>query len=118
MDKKPTLFCDIDGTIFKYRPFETYETSSVEVLPGVKEAMLHWHNEGVYIVLTTARPEYLRSHTIKELKECEIPYHQLVMGIGRGTRYLINDKEDPMIDRSIAISIDRNMGFNKKDITL
>ena len=33
VDKKSTIFCDIDGTIFKYRKFETYETSSVDVLP-------------------------------------------------------------------------------------
>ncbi len=30
MEKKNTYFCDIDGTIFKYRKFETYETTKAE----------------------------------------------------------------------------------------
>ena len=29
-DKKNTIFCDIDGTIFKYRKFETYKTTEAE----------------------------------------------------------------------------------------
>ena len=65
--KNPTVFCDIDGTIFKYRKFDTYLTTEPEVLPGVKESMHSWLNSGVYIVLTTARPESLRDHTVEEL---------------------------------------------------
>mgnify|MGYP003652408815 CR=1 FL=1 len=33
MEKNNTYFCDIDGTIFKYRKFETYKTSAPEVIP-------------------------------------------------------------------------------------
>lgn len=110
--KKPTVFCDIDGTIFKYRKFETYLTSTPELLPGVKESMHKWLTSGVYIVLTTARPEELRSHTIEELSAAGIPYHQLVMGIGRGPRFLINDSEVPGITRATAFSLDRDSGFN------
>ena len=110
--KKPTVFCDIDGTIFKYRKFETYLTSEPEVLPGVKESMNSWLESGVYIVLTTARPESLRDHTIEELERSGIPYHQLLMGIGRGPRYLINDSEEPGVSRATAFSLNRNEGFN------
>ena len=59
VDKKSTIFCDIDGTIFKYRKFETYETSSVDVLPEVKEKLESWSKEGHMVILTTARPDYL-----------------------------------------------------------
>ena len=110
--KNPTVFCDIDGTIFRYRKFETYRTSVPEVLPNVRESMQAWKKASVYIVLTTARPEYLRDHTIQELEDADIPFDQLVMGIGRGTRYLINDNEDPDKPRAIAVSLDRNEGFN------
>lgn len=110
--KYPTVFCDIDGTIFKYRKFETYRTSVPEVLPNVIESMLAWKRANTHIVLTTARPEYLREHTIQELEDTGIPFDQLIMGIGRGTRYLINDNEDPKYPRAIAVSIDRNEGFN------
>lgn len=114
MIKKPTVFCDIDGTIFKYRQFDTYLTSEPEVLPGVKETMHSWINDGAYIVLTTARPESLRDHTVEELNMRGIPYHQLVMGIGRGARFLINDSEEPGVSRATAISLDRDSGFNFK----
>ena len=112
--KNPKVFCDIDGTIFKYRKFETYLTSEPEVLPGVKESMISWLDSGVCIVLTTARPESLRDHTIKELQSASIPYHQLVMGIGRGARYLINDSEEPGVSRATSVSLNRDEGFNFK----
>lgn len=110
--KKPTVFCDIDGTIFKYRKFETYLTSEPEILPGVKKAMHHWLSSNVYIVLTTARPESLRDHTVEELEKNGIPYHQLVMGIGRGPRYLVNDSETVGVSRATAISLKRDEGFS------
>ena len=56
MEKKETYFVDVDGTIFKYRKFETYETSEPEVLPQVKEKIKEWKEEGHMVVLTTARP--------------------------------------------------------------
>lgn len=114
MTKHPTFFCDIDGTIFKYRKFETYLDTDVEVLPGVAESMQNWFDSGAHIVLTTARPEALRAHTISELESHGIPYHQLVMGIGRAERYLINDSEEIGVKRAIAIPLDRNTGFNFK----
>jgi hypothetical protein len=110
--KYPTVFCDIDGTIFRYRKFETYRTSVPEVLPNVIKSMQAWKRANTYIVLTTARPEYLRDHTIQELEDAGIPFDQLVMGIGRGTRYLINDNEDPEKPRAIALSLNRNKGFD------
>lgn len=110
--KNPTVFCDIDGTIFKYRKFETYLSTKPEVLPGVKESMHSWLKEGVHIVLTTARPESLRDHTVEELEKSGIPYHRLLMGIGRGPRYLINDSEEPGVPRATAFSLNRDEGFN------
>ena len=74
MDKKSTIFCDIDGTIFKYRKFETYETSEPEVLPNVKNKISEWRKEGHMVVLTTARPSYLLEHTKKELSMNGIGY--------------------------------------------
>ena len=54
--KNKTIFCDIDGTIFKYRKFETYTTSIPELLPMAKELVNKWYDSGHIIVLTTARP--------------------------------------------------------------
>ena len=112
MEKKNTYFCDIDGTIFKYRKFETYLTSNVEVIESSKEYLKNVKDQGHMIVLTTARPENLRQHTIKELYWKEIPYDKLIMGIERGPRYLINDMDPKKPgERAIAINLERDKGI-------
>ena len=40
MKKYKTIFCDIDGTIFKYRKFETYKTTQPEVTIMAKEIVV------------------------------------------------------------------------------
>ena len=111
-EKKSTIFCDIDGTIFKYRKFETYTTSEAEVLPMSREKMVEWKEQGHMIVLTTARPEYLREHTILELTKNQILYDRLIMEIERGPRFLINDM-DPEKEglRAMGVNLIRNEGM-------
>ena len=112
MKKYNTIFCDIDGTLFKYRKFETYETSDSEVLPNVINKMTQWKNEGHMIILTTARPEYLREHTQKELNQNTIPYDRLIMEIERGPRVLINDMDpNKPGKRATGVDLVRNEGF-------
>ena len=117
MEKKPTVFCDIDGTLFKYRKFAEYASTTPETCPGVVEKLKRWASNGVVVVLTTARPEDLRHLTTLELALHDIPYSQLVMGIGRGPRFLIND-EDPAIDerRATAFSIRRDAGLGDIEV--
>ena len=57
MEKFNTYFCDIDGTIFNYRKFETYKTSEPEVIPSTLEFLNVVKEQGHMIILTTARPE-------------------------------------------------------------
>ena len=135
MEKNNTYFCDIDGTIFKYRKFETYKTSAPEVIPTTLEFLEVVKEQGHMIILTTARPEDLREHTIKELddskvpydrllmgierehtikelKKSYIPYDRLIMGIERGPRYLINDMDpNKPGKRAIAMNLIRNEGI-------
>jgi hypothetical protein len=112
MEKKNTIFCDIDGTLFKYRKFETYETSTPELLDGVKEKLDCWCNNGHMIILTTARPEYLREHTEKELAMYHLPYSRLIMEIERGPRVLINDMDPGKRgDRAIGVNLLRDCGL-------
>jgi len=112
MQKHNTYFVDIDGTIFKYRKFETYETSKAEPIESTINYLDKVINEGHMIILTTARPEYLRMHTEIELYENEVPYHRLIMGIERGPRYLINDMDpNKPGERAIAINVERDKGI-------
>ncbi len=112
MKKKETYFVYIDDTIFKYRKFETYETSKAEIIPSTLEYLKEKSTKGHMIILTTARPKWLREHTIKELKENEVPWDRLEMGIERGPRYLINDM-DPNNpgERAISINLIRDNGI-------
>jgi|TARA_B110000503_G_scaffold143739_1_gene247842 uncharacterized HAD superfamily protein len=118
MEKKSTIFCDIDGTIFKYRKFETYESSSPEVCPNVKEKLQQWKDEGHMILLTTARPLHMHLHTEKELAVNDIPYDRLIMEIERGPRVLINDMDpNKPGQRAMGVNLIRNKGFEGIDWT-
>ena len=112
MEKKNTYFCDIDGTILKYRQFETYEISKAEPIQSTIDYLNKASEEGHMIILTTARPEYLRDHTIVELHENYVPYDKLIMGIERGPRYLINDMDPKKPgERAISINLERDKGI-------
>jgi uncharacterized HAD superfamily protein len=110
--KKNTYFVDIDGTIFLYRKFETYLETAAQVIKSSKQFLQKVRDEGHMIVLTTARPRSMRIHTEYELSVNNIPYDELIMGIERGPRYLINDM-DPKAsgERAIAINVIRDKGI-------
>ena len=110
--KNNTYFVDIDVTIFVYRKFETYKTSKAQVINSTKQFLQEKSEQGHCIVLTTARPENLREHTIQELEENNIPFNQIVMGIERGPRYLLNDMDpNEPGERAIAINLLRDKGI-------
>ena len=68
-------------------------------------------------MIFSARPEEMREGTTKQMKLAGIHFNQLVMGIGREERYLINNNEKltPEIDRAIGISVKRDGGFTDID---
>jgi len=113
-----TIFCDIDGTIVYQVPFEEINPITSMALPGVVGKINQWYNSGHYIVLITARTEEYRLITTQEMEKLDIPYHQLVMGIGRDERILINNKswKNPTEKRATAIEVEKNGGFNGIDI--
>ena len=104
---------DIDGTLVKYRSFQDIKNTAPEAITSVLDFIKTKYDEGSHIVITTARPEDLRTHTTRELSFLGVKYHQLVMGIGRGTRYIINDKDPqaPEVDRAVGINLIRNQGL-------
>jgi hypothetical protein len=113
MIKHPTYFVDIDGTLIRYRKFDELSIIQPEPIQSVVNKINNEYENGSYIVITTARPEDLKLFTINELNSLGIHFHQIVMGIGRGTRYIINDKdpEYPEIDRAVGINLERNKGL-------
>ena len=116
-EKPKTIFCDIDGTILVH----LHKISQVlqhdgELLVGVRDKFDEWDSKGHHIVLTTARKESARAHTVKQLADAGIIYDQLIMGITSGTRVLINDKKMPSDpDRARNVNVITNQGWQAVD---
>jgi len=111
MQKFNTYFVDVDGTIFKYRKFETYKKTEAEPIQPTVDFLYQKKKEGHMIILTTARPTELKDHTLLELKKHNIPFDRLVMGIERGPRYVINDMDpNKPGKRAFAINLERDKG--------
>jgi uncharacterized HAD superfamily protein len=108
-----TIFSDIDGTLIEQVRFEDLNPNVVNVLPGVAEKMNEWYEAGHHIVLTTARPWNLELITKQQMEKAGIRYHQIVMGIGREERILINNnsKGEPDNHRAMAVAVLRDGGF-------
>lgn len=109
-----TFFIDIDGTILELiDPFEDIISGKAnpKALKDVPECLRNLHIAGHKIIITTGRPECLRDLTIKSLKEQGIVYDQLIMAVGSGPRYLINDKNNKPFNKAYAINIEANGSF-------
>jgi uncharacterized HAD superfamily protein len=108
-----TIFSDIDGTLIEQVRFEDLDANVVNVLPGVAEKMNEWYEAGHHIVLTTARPWNLELITKQQMEKAGIRYHQIVMGIGREERILINNNssKDPQRNRAFGVPVLRDGGF-------
>ncbi len=120
MDKRPvTIFCDIDGTLVTHtKPTDSQRPShKLNLLEGTIEKILEWDKLGYNIILTTGRKESLREVTKNQLEEAGIIYDQLIMGIGGGKRYIINDRK-PYGDENyaFAINLERNKGIKSIEI--
>jgi len=118
--KNPTFFVDIDGTIVKYRKFSELATSTLTPIQDVIDFLNKSYDEGAHIVITTARPPEYELFTKQELEKLGVKYHQIVMGIGRGTRVVLNDKDPEMPDlpRAWGINFIRDKGLQDVEIPL
>ena len=113
IDKRPyTIFCDIDGTLVTHNKPTEQCYHKLNLLDGTIEKILEWDKLGYIIILTTGRKESLRKITERQLNDVGIIYDQLIMGIGGGKRYLINDKKLYSNENyAIAINLTRNTGI-------
>ncbi len=121
MSTRPkTIFLDIDGTLVRHPGGSTEITDPnypLEVIPGTRDKLTDWDRKGYNIVLTTGRREGQRSATEVQLSRAGIIYDQLVMGIGGGSRYLVNDMKENGETTAFAINLKRNTdGISKIDI--
>jgi hypothetical protein len=112
-----TIFCDIDGCIFKNlgsvsaiikigpTPGQDY------LLPGALEAFNKWYHKGCNIILTTGRPSSMRALTKNQLSYFGLFYDQLVMDLNNHPRVLVNDDRQGVPVTASAITLPRNEGI-------
>lgn len=118
MNKKYTIFCDIDGTLLHHQgTLEEMMELPPEILPNVLSKFDEWSDKNYNIILTTGRPEYMRERTIEHLDKVGINhYSQLIMDCEAYARVLINDEKPWMETTAIAYNIKRNGGLGRVDI--
>ena len=114
-----TIICDIDGTLIKHLgppSIVANPENTSDLLEGTLEKLNEWEYLGYKILLLTGRKESMREKTEKELSKLGIFYDQLIMGVGGGSRYLINDCKPNGDETAFSINIKRNHGI--KDIEI
>jgi NDP-sugar pyrophosphorylase family protein len=109
---KSSYFFDIDGVIYENgSEFWEPKWGENKIIIDAKNKINRLFDSGNQIILTTSRPEKFREITIKQLNEDGILYHQLIMGVFHGTRYLINDYSNTNpYPAAKAINTRRNSG--------
>jgi mannose-6-phosphate isomerase len=108
-----TIFCDIDGTIFKHKGDIHKNLLEIpEILNNVIEKFKEWDKNNYKIILTTGRKEGNREITKEQLKYYGINYDELIMGLPNGDRILINDKKvNGIYNTAYAYNLVRNEGM-------
>lgn len=90
---RPTIFCDIDGTlIHNQSPYgdNNYSTPPV-TLPKNVETLKRAKMHGCQIIFTTSRPGRWRAETEKMLEGIGLGGCQLIMDLHHARRILVND---------------------------
>lgn len=90
---------DIDGTVSEDIPNEEPERMlTAKEIPGAKEAVNKFYDEGHIITFFTSRLENHRANTEQWLKDHNFKYHQIIFGKPRGGNYyFIDDKLEQAI---------------------
>jgi len=93
-DNLKNFVIDIDGVVSEDIPNEESERMiDASEIPGSKEQINKWFDEGHFITFFTARTETEREVTVKWLKEHGYKFHNIIFGKPRGGNYhYIDDK--------------------------
>ena len=90
MNLPSTFFIDIDGCLVNHKGKLSQQFDS-EIIENTIDLIDQIEKNSGKIILTTGRKESMRDATVKMLEKLNIFYDQLIMGLNRGPRILIND---------------------------
>ena len=116
--KNYTIVCDLDGTLWEQGDSTVIAKAGYQpkIIYGTVDKVREWDCKGYKIILTTGRKESLRDVTVKQLSYAGIVYDQLVMGIGSGSRVLINDLRPNGDQSAFVYQPKRNEGIAGLDL--
>jgi aminoglycoside phosphotransferase (APT) family kinase protein len=112
--KKCTIFCDIDGVLFKHSPHSTCDfDTNIVISEGDLQKLSQLQKEGHRIVLTSSRHTKYKDELIELLSKKNICYDDLVLDCNPGQRILINDRKPskPFLPQANAFEVTRDKGI-------
>lgn len=108
---KPTIFCDLDGTVFynQSRLFENDYSNPPVTIPAAVEYLKNKQSNGSKIIFTTARPDAYASETIKALNDAGFTDVTVLFNVPTAPRMIINDnsKTNPY-PTALAMNVPRD----------
>ena len=108
-----TWIIDIDGTILKHNGHKEHGD---QLLAGVKEFWQRIPPEDT-INLMSAREEFYAKATLDFLCSSGLRYDQVIFGLPKGERILINDIKPSGLDTALAINVGRDEGLDELVLT-
>jgi len=90
---KPTIFCDLDGTVFlnQSRLFSNNYSNEPELMPNAAKYLLAKEKAGSKIIFTTSRPDEFADITINALNKAGFTNVNVLFNIPHAPRMVIND---------------------------
>lgn len=116
--KPLTVFIDLDGLLVKHsgEGASTQWYTLLELVPEARLLLDEMEKRGWTVILTTARKECVRKHTLQELDRLRLHYDGVLFGITSGHRWILNDAKPDSPDTAHAITLPRNGPINAQRI--
>ena len=108
------IICDIDGVLFKHNPNSNTIDADNHLIKDCCHKIQEWKTQNKKIILMTSRSKTTRAELVNLLKNKNIFFDELIMGVNSGTRYVINDIKPSHIftKQAVAINVVRDCGID------
>jgi hypothetical protein len=103
-----TWIFDIDGTLLKHNG---HKEGGDQLLSGVREFWAQIPDQDT-IILMSAREEIYANKTVEFLRINGIRFNQVIFGVAKGERILINDIKPSGLTTAYAVNVERDRGLD------
>ncbi len=110
-DERRTLVVDLDGVVLQKLTSGGEQHCTFAVIGHGRAILQQAAHRGDCVVLMTGRREGQRAVLTEALAKAGVPFDHLVMGVGGGVRYLVNDRRDGE-DRAVAVNVEANQPWS------